>query len=114
MNVYDITVLQGSRYRLIDLIVCDWQTDFTGWTGAMMVRPNRTATAPLLADLSAYLSVDAPNSQVILDIPANATQILTATWDYGQYDIEVHHPTDATKTLRVLQGKLSINNEVTH
>lgn len=112
-TVVDITVLQGSRYRLRVDVTCDWETDLTGWTVKSQVRASRAPGAAMLEDISTLGSISSPSApmQVLLDIPADASSAWT--WDQGEYDVEVHHPSDAARTLRVVQGHITINQEVT-
>jgi hypothetical protein len=118
-NTADLVWFQGARFRLVVGVSCDWEPDFTGWVAKMEVRPNRSATAVLLADMSAYVSVNAVAGQATVDIPANAAQLqfesAEETWTHGVYDIEITPGTapDPTRTLRVLQGNVTLDLEVT-
>lgn len=111
-TIVNLVVMVGSRYRLVDSVTCDWETDFTGWTGRMEVRDSRAPSAKLLADLSAYVSVNSVASQVTIDIDANASELVAEAWTSGQYDVTILHPSDAARTLRVLQGNITLNTEV--
>lgn len=113
-TIVDIRILQGARYRLVISVVCDWETDLAGWTAQMEVRPNRSADAVLLADLSQYVTVaGAPADQVTVDIDGDASQI-DGTWTSAVYDIEITPANgDKAHTLRVCQGMIELDTEVT-
>jgi|SRR6185312_3178723 len=108
----DLIIMAGSRYRLVIDITCDWETDFTDWTAEMQMRSNRSATGVLIADLSDYATVSGPASQVTVDIPADAAEILGAEMTNGVYDIVIAPSDDATRALRVVQGTIIIDTEV--
>lgn len=111
----NLIIMVGSRFRGLIAVACDWEADLTSWTGSMQVRTDRSAKGELLADLSAYISVTGlPNNRVLVDIDANAAELIAADWTEGVYDIEITpDPADATRTLRVLQGALTLDTEVT-
>lgn len=112
-TIVDIIVLQGSRYKLRVDLTCDWETDLTSWTIKAQIRDSRAPGATMLQDIASLVTIPAPIGppmQVLLDIAADSSSAWT--WDQGEYDIEVHHPSDAHRTLRVVQGHISINTEV--
>lgn len=109
----DIILLQGSRYRLIIDVVCDWEPNILGWTPKMELRASRTPTAPLVADLSAYVTVlGSPANQVIVDVDADAAELAAPDFTRGAYDIVIAPSGDATRALRVLQGGWRLDQEV--
>jgi len=110
-QVADIVLMKGSRYRMVIDVLCDFEPTFVNWTGAMMVRSNRSPSGNLLQDMTTLVTVDSGTSQVILDVPADTSSAYT--WDTGEYDIEMHHPSDPHRNIRVLQGKITLNPEVT-
>ena len=111
-TIVDIIVLQGSRYKLRVDLTCDWETDITNWTIRAQVRDSRAPGATLLQDIATLCSVSSPSNpmQVLLDIAADSSSAWT--WLEGEYDVEVHHPSDPHRTLRVVQGNIKINQEV--
>jgi hypothetical protein len=112
-NEEDLTILQGSRYFLVISSTVEWLTDLTGYSARGMIRESRTGPqVTLLADLTTFLSVDVPNHQVVLDLDADESSAWT--WTHGAYDIEVYPPGDESKAVRILQGKVVLDKEVTH
>ena len=110
-NEKDILIMQGSRFLFVVDVSVEWIANLTGYDARGMIRPDRSSSAALLADLEAFMTVDVPNHQVVLDLPADTSSAYD--FDTGQYDIEVFVPGDATKTVRVMQGKVSLNRETT-
>lgn len=109
----DIILLQGSRYRLRIDVVCDWEPDIVGWEARMELRASRARAAPLVADLSAYLTVlGSPANQVIVDVDADAAELYAPDFTRGAYDIVITPTSDATRALRVLQGGWTLDTEV--
>ncbi len=98
---------QGSRYQHV------WDIaglDLTGYSARGMVRPDRVSAA-LNADWSSYLTVNAAARQVILIIPADV--MAAYNWDRGRYDIEVYKVGDVASPVRIAQGDIKLNREVT-
>jgi hypothetical protein len=108
----DILVRQGSRYRAIVDVSVEWLTDLTGYNARGMVRRYQTVDtdADPLAELDLYLTVDGPNSLVVIDIPAD----VSADWEWtrGRYDIEIFDGNPA-HDVRVLEGQMKVSPEVT-
>lgn len=106
--------MQGSRYKLIVDVVCDWEPDLAGWTGEMVVRTDRTPDAPILATLSAHVSVlGAPANQAIIDIPANAPELAGVDWTEGVFDVSIAPTSQPERALRVIGGTFRLNLGVT-
>ncbi len=109
-NSLDILVLGGSRLRRTIQVIVDWIPDFTGYSARGQVRPDRSASSALQADLTSYLSFNTSTAILTLDVPAD----VTAAWDFttSTYDIEIFVAADSTKTVRVLQGNIRLDREV--
>jgi hypothetical protein len=106
----DLVIDQGSRFNVI--IAVTGISDMTGYSARGMVRARATDSTVLL-DLGNYLSVDAVNKQVTIDMPGSASD--SFTWDHGVYDIEVYNPTpNPVPVYRILQGGISLDKQVTH
>lgn len=104
----DLVIDQGSRFPWIYEVV---GMSLVGLSARMQIR-KKGGDALLLLDASSYLTVDAMNNQVVLDIPAAAT--VGATWRFGVYDIEVYHPTvSSIQPYRIVQGDVELDREVT-
>ena len=110
----DIVFLQGSRYRLVISVICDWEADINGWEPRMELRASRSDTAVLVADLSAYLSVlGQPANQVTIDVGADAAELAAPEFRTGAYDVVIAPTGQPSRGLRVLQGKWTLDTEVT-
>lgn len=105
-----IIVLQGSRFRLVDSVICDWEPDLAGWVGFMKVRTERTEDAVILADLSAYVTVlGLPANQVVIDIDGNAPELQGVNWTEGVYDVVIEPSGEPARALRPLGGSFVLN-----
>lgn len=104
----DLIIDQGSRFPWVYEVI---GMSLVGLSARMQIR-KKGGDATLLLDASSYLSVDALNGLVILDIPAAAT--IGAAWKFGVYDIEVYHPTvSSVQPYRIVQGDVELDREVT-
>lgn len=110
-TIQDITVRQGSRYRAVIDVQIEWLPTLAGYSARGKVRRSRTMPGAVLADLTPYLTVDAVNHLVTIDIPADISAAWT--WRYGDYDLEVFDATPA-HDVRFMQGSITLNPEVTH
>jgi hypothetical protein len=102
-----LTVDQGSRLLHV------WDVtgqDLTGWSARGMVRPDKVSSA-VNADWSSYLTVNAVNHQVVLLVTGDVTSAYT--WDVGRYDIEIYKVGDPTSPIRISQGEVRLDREVT-
>lgn len=107
----DLLVDQGSRWQAIVGVTVDWLTDLTGYQARGQVRASRTLPqAEILVELTPYLTVDVPSHQVRIDIPADITAAWS--WNEGHYDLELFSATPS-QSVRFLQGKISVDKEVT-
>jgi len=104
-TIKNLTIDQGSRYQLN--ITVQGIPNLTGFQARGMIRKHK-ADAIVLADITASLSVDVPNSFVVVDIAAATTA--GYNWSTGVYDIEVY---SGATVYRVLQGNVNIDEEVT-
>jgi hypothetical protein len=112
-NEEDLTIKQGSRFFLVINATVEWLTDLTGYVPRGMIRLSRTGPdTSLLADLTPFLTVDVPNSLVTIDLDADESSAWE--WTHGAYDIEVYPPGDESKAVRILQGNVVLDKEVTH
>lgn len=81
-----------------------------GMQARMQVRS--VSRVDLYADVSNYLTVDALNNFVTIDVPSNVSTSMT--WDRGVYDIEVYLPAQPTESaIRIVQGDIALDREVT-
>lgn len=98
---------QGSKYQLVIDVT---GLDLTGYSARGMVRADRVSAA-VLADWASYLSVNAVAKQVVLSIPADV--MAGYNFDRGRYDIEVFKVGDLTSPVRIMQGNIKLDREVT-
>lgn len=104
----DLTIDQGSRFQWNYLVT---GMSLVGLTARMQIR-KRAGDSLLLFDASDYLSVDALNGIVTIDIPGSATE--DQTWSRGVYDIEVYDESStAVSPVRIAQGDVTLDGEVT-
>lgn len=113
-NKLDLTIKQGSRYFLVIQTTVEWLPNLSGYDARGMIRTSRTGPdMTLLADITVYLTVDAANSLVIVDLDADVSS--GWGWDHGVYDIEIFPiVADEAKAVRILQGNVNLDKEVTH
>lgn len=109
---YEILVDQGGLRPIRVDIKSDWLTieDLVDYAGAMMVRESKN-DPEVLADLSDYLTITPNALQVVLEIPSDVSSLFA--WARGVYDIELQHATDVGRNVRVLQGTITVDREVT-
>lgn len=106
----DLTIDQGSRYQAVISVTVEWLASLAGYTARGKVKPSHTAGGAVLFDFQPYMTVDVPNSLVIVDIPANITAAFS--WTSGAYDMEITDGTPA-HDVRFLQGTVKVDKEVT-
>lgn len=113
---YDFNLEQGAD---LDFTVQVWADDthtviqpLTGWDARMMIRPTRDDTGSPLVSLTSTpasgLTINGSAGQVTVFVSGSTTAAYT--WDNGQYDLEVY---DSTQVKRVLEGNVSVTQEVT-
>ena len=111
IETYPILILQGATYS----ITITWEVegipvDITGYTARLQARTSVAATSTFinLTD-GAGLTLGGVAGTIIVDLTATETAAITETT--GVYDLELTALTgDIT---RVLQGSVTINQEVT-
>ena len=108
----EITIDQGSRYRLLIDIDSDWlvTADLPSYTGGWMVRDTKNSST-VLADLSPYVEILLNSGQVLLDVPADVSRAWA--WRGGAYDVELQHVSDPALDGRLIQGTITVDREVT-
>ena len=106
----DIVIDQGSRNVIVISVTVAWLSSLAGYDARGAVYQSQTIPGVQLADLSSYLTVDAPSSTVTLDIPANVTGAWD--WDRGHYDMELFDANPA-HDVRFVQGEIRLDKEVT-
>jgi hypothetical protein len=103
---------QGSRFEVgIDVIENGAAKNLTGYTARMQIRASKESTT-VLADYTTAngaLSVNALAGRVTIVVLSTTTDAYT--WGDAVYDLEiVDGANDAT---RILEGKISLNKQVT-
>lgn len=103
----DLIIDQGARFQWVYGVT---GLSLAGMTARMHIR--KIPGADLLLDVSSYLSVDALNGLIIVDMPGSAT--VGHTWRRGVYDIEVYNASMETiSPERIVQGDVELDREVT-
>lgn len=105
-----LAIDQGSRWQAVIAAPVEWLEDLTGYSARCQVREEKDRTSTMLADLSAYLTVDAANNLVLADLPADVTALFA--WTSGFYDMELYN-SDPANDVRFLQGTIKVDKEVT-
>ncbi|MFF0588427.1 hypothetical protein ACFYWD_20920 [Streptomyces sp. NPDC003781] len=102
---WDLYIEQGATF--VQTYTVDDDPDFTwdGWTARAQIRSDATPTAPLLLDLTDYLTTT--GGSIRLAIPATATATLTRN---GRWDLEV---VQGSTVVRILNGRAIVSPEVT-
>lgn len=99
---------RGSRFQYVVGVT---GMSLTGLSARMHVRPGK-ANGGILLDMSAYVSVDAINGNVVIDMPGSAT--VSADWLKAKYDIKLYNASStAVSPVRILQGEVVLDKEVT-
>lgn len=113
-NVYDICVLQNQTFELpLTLLDDDGLTpiNITGWAFTGSIKQTYADTVPLVYFTASIVSV--PSASIKLYLPAESTWGLD-TKKYV-YDVIANNPSGSmgVETLRLMQGKVSVNLGVT-
>ena len=120
----NLSVCQGADFDLeVQLFTDDAQTipyDLTGWTAEMMVR--RDFDRPEIASLTASttngkVTIDGPNGRVSLHYEPEDTHAVNVRFSGAElecvYDLELTGPAPDSRVIRLLDGSLTIDKEVT-
>lgn len=106
----DYTIEQGTRFRL----KFRW-TDEAGnpillnqASARMQIRKTKTTTSKLYANLTEFLTVEAADGSVFLEIPGDKTMVYT--FDTGRFSLRVDRPGDQK---RLVEGVVNIARETT-
>src|SRR5690348_14600714 len=106
----DLTIDQGSYRPIVVALQSDYLDVLSNYTGCgLMVRSNKNDNT-VLADLGQYATIQVADETVTLAVPANVSSGFL--WRIGLYDWELTH-SDPAKTVRILQGTIKIDAEVT-
>lgn len=106
----DFVFDQGSRLVAVFKVTVGWLTDLSGYSARGVVRPSQTIDGPVLFDFSPYLTVQALENQVVMDLPANITAAFD--WSEGHYDMEIFDSNPA-HDVRFVQGHIRVDPEAT-
>ncbi|WP_309049104.1 hypothetical protein [Streptomyces sp.] len=102
---HDLYIEQGATFVQTYTVVDDPDFTWAGWSARAQIRTSATDVAPLLLDLTPYLSIDGPS--IRLAIPASQTTLLNRD---GRWDLEV---VMGATVVRLLQGAVKVSPEVT-
>lgn len=110
-KVVNLTIDQGSRWMAVISVPVEWLADLTGYSARGYVKASRTlGGAPVLFEFDDYMTVDEDGALVIIDLPADVSEVWT--WTEGVYDMELFEA-DPANTVRFMQGKIKVDKEVT-
>ena len=98
---YNLDIYTGSTFEMT-INVADFS--MSGYTPTMQIRESRNVGAPLVLDCTAYITLDAMAGTLVLVIPANITQLITAS--KGVYDLEL---TSGATQYTLLEGVAVFN-----
>ncbi len=112
-GVYDITVEQGSTFRL-EAVYKDSNdaiVDLTGYIARMQIRKRKSSTTTLSDSTTAngQVVITPAAGKVVVTIPATTTAAFTGR--RGEYDLEIED--GAGVVTRLLEGLVTISKEVT-
>lgn len=112
---HDYILEQGSQFFQI-VVYKDSDSnpiDLTGYTAAMQVRAYKESdTVILLLNTSnGRIILGGTNGTITLNISGSVTDDLDFKWGY--YDIELYPAGNEDNTIRVLQGRIELNKQVT-
>jgi hypothetical protein len=106
----DITIYQGSTLTIPLLLKNSDGTVFnlTDWTPTGQVRTEKNGTAELLASFTG--STDVATGRCTWTIGATVTATIEAC---GYFDLELHHNSDEDNVKRIMQGRATLDRQVT-
>jgi hypothetical protein len=112
---YNFTITQGSDDQNVVIYISD--LDLTDYTAGMMIKPSKKTK-------SKYDHLTTENSRitivynaglekwvVTLKFPSSVTS--NYCWEEGVWDLELYSNDTPPNVIRLLEGKVSINKEVT-
>lgn len=107
---YDIVSYQGATYDLnLTYKIDEAPVDLTGYTAAMQVRPNASATATILS-LSNGSGITLGGTAGTIALLVSSETMGAATPGTYVYDLELNSGSQVT---RLIQGNFTIQAEVT-
>ena len=112
---HNFTIEQGSVFSHI-IIYRDANSNpvnLTGYTAILQIRKTKEASFIIqeLSTTNGYLTLGGNNGTIILNIPSDITHALNFEW--GFYDLELYPSGDTTRAIRLLEGKINLNKQVT-
>lgn len=112
-KIFDLVIEQGAtlNYSVTVLDPDGTPKDLTGFTGRMQIREAVSSVTTLVdaTTVNGMVTVNIPDSQVIVNIPASTTNGFT--WDAGVYDLEIENA--GGYVIRLVRGRCSLNLQVT-
>lgn len=109
----DMTIEQGAKFsRLIRWLDGNGNpVDLTGWSARMQVRTGHGGT--LLLDLSTANGKITLSSGGTIEIEATASDTDGLDFERAVYDLELTPPSGSANTVRLLEGYIYLNRQVT-
>ncbi len=113
---HDFEIPQGSRFHNIIIYRDSSENpkDLSGYTATMQIRKYKAASDPVILELNTsngYLTLGGVQGTITIDTPGDITDLLDFKWGY--YDLELYPSGDATQAIRILEGRINLNKQVT-
>ena len=107
---HDLVIDQGSTF-VIDLTIKESGTlkNLTGFSARAQMRSSKSDSA-VSASFTCSITAPPTSGVVKMELPATTSSAMTAGVYF--YDLEIHTANDAT-VKRLIEGKVTINQEVT-
>ena len=107
---YNLVIDQGSDFAItLSIKEAGVAKDLTGYSARAQMRSTKTSTT-LAASFTCTVLSPATNGQIKMELPNDISTAMTAGLYY--YDLEIH-TSGNTVVQRLLQGEVTLNQEVT-
>ncbi len=113
---HNYEIPQGARFHNIIIYrdVDGVPVDLSGYTAEMQIRQTKESADPALLTLNTsngYLTLDGATGTITIDVSANITDALDFVW--ARYDLELYPAGDTDQAIRLLEGKINLNKQIT-
>lgn len=106
---HNFTIEQGTTLRKkFRWTAAGEPVDLTGAVCRMQIRKSKSTTSVLIADWTDYLTLDAPDGSVLLEVPGDVTYAYV--FDTGLYSLRVDRPGEGK---RLIEGLVTNSRETT-
>lgn len=108
----DLVLDQGTGPSGWEITLTDFDLTGTTWTGRMQVRPS-VGSATVLAEIVPTVDVGTGLGSGVVSVSIDPATSSGWSWNEGVYDIEIQDDADPTRIIRVCQGTITLDLEVT-